>query len=136
MLKLPVVAVGVVVVPPAPPVPGGVDDPDGDGDPPPPPQLRINASESRNNPCVMRLQSLRADLGTATNRNPSIGNRVESEALRGSVAEDEDAAFAVKVTTANPPANILAGSKVQVRLDGSPLQESVMPGWNAGLGSA
>lgn len=134
ILKLPVVEVGVVVVPPEPPVAEAPDDPDGVGELPPPPQPRNSANASRSNGFVTRLESLRPDLGTASNRNPKIGDKVASEALRGRAGEDEDAAFAVKVTTANPPANILAGSKLQVTFAGSPLQESVMPAWNAGLG--
>jgi len=65
-----------------------------------------------------------------------MGTTVASEALRGSAMEDEDAAFAVKVIMANPPAKILPGSKLQVTLAGSPLHESVIPAWNAGLGYA
>lgn len=133
MLKVPVVVAGVVVVPPEPPVAGPPDDPDGVGELPLPQPSNI-AKASKSNSCVPRLQSLSPGFGTTINRNPNIGDNIASDALK--VSEDEDAAFAVKVTTANPPANILAGSKLQVTFTGSPLQESVMPAWNAGLGLA
>src|SRR5689334_25184634 len=64
-----------------------------------------------------------------------MGAKVHSELLIGSVAEDDEA-FAVNVTTANPPANILPGSKLQVTFAGNPVQERVMPARNAGLGFA